>query len=195
MTLNFPAAPASGATHNAANGLQYTYDGVKWTSQGAYATGLKDIVKLDNIASQFDGSRTSFNLTVNLVGINPLNAESLTISLGGVIQEPQITDDNGVYGAGAYSVNSATGVITFASAPAAGTTFYGVLQSRLPIGTLSDGAVTNAKVNSAAAIDATKLSFTVSTAASIPLLTSIGFIPAVTYFTPSLTIACLMVDI
>ena len=160
MTLNFPAAPASGATHNAANGLQYTYDGVKWTSQGAYATGLKDIVKLDNIASQFDGSRTSFNLTVNLVGINPLNAESLTISLGGVIQEPQITDDNGVYGAGAYSVNSATGVITFASAPAAGTTFYGVLQSRLPIGTLSDGAVTNAKVNSAAAIDATKLSFT-----------------------------------
>lgn len=160
MTLNFPAAPASGATHNAANGLQYTYDGVKWTSQGAYATGLKDIVKLDNIASQFDGSRTSFNLTVNSVGINPLNAESLTISLGGVIQEPQITDDNGVYGAGAYSVNSATGVITFASAPAAGTTFYGVLQSRLPIGTLSDGAVTNAKVNSAAAIDATKLSFT-----------------------------------
>lgn len=166
MTLNFPAAPASGATHNAANGLQYIFDGVKWTSQGAYATGLKDVVKLDNIASQFNGSLTSFNLTINSVGVNPLSAESLTISLGGVIQEPQT----------AYTVNSATGVITFASAPAADTTFYGVLQSRLPvntaaIGTLGDGAVsttgklangvvTNAKVNSAAAIDATKLSFT-----------------------------------
>jgi len=136
MTLNFPAAPASGATHNATNGLQYTYDGVKWTSQGAYATGLKDVVKLDSIASQFNGSLTSFTLTNNSVGINPLSAESLTISLGGVIQEPQT----------AYTVNSATGVITFTSAPAAGTTFYGVLQSRLPvntaaIGTLGDGAV------------------------------------------------------
>jgi hypothetical protein len=135
-TLNFSAAPASGATHNAANGLQYVYDGVKWTSQGAYASGLKDIVKLDNIASQFNGSLTSFNLTANLAGVNPLSAESLTISLGGVIQEPQT----------AYTINSSAGTITFASAPAAGTTFYGVLQSRLPvntaaIGTLGDGAV------------------------------------------------------
>ena len=184
MALNFPAAPTSGATHNAANGLQYTYDGVKWTSQGAYATGLKDIVKLDSIASQFNGSLTSFNLTSNSVAVNPLSAESLTISLGGVIQEPQT----------AYTINTSAGTITFASAPATGTSFYGVLQSRLPLSaasvTLGDdtvtvgklatgavvetklatgavvetklatGAVTNAKVNSAAAISATKLSFT-----------------------------------
>lgn len=154
MTLNFPAASASGATHNAANGLQYTFDGVKWTSQGAYATGVSDKLKLDNIASQFNGSLTSFSLTANSVGINPLNAESLTISLNGVIQEPQT----------AYTINTATGIITFASAPPAGSTFYGILQSRLPFSsasvTLGDGTVTNAKVNSAAAIDATKLSFT-----------------------------------
>jgi len=125
--LNFPAAPASGATHNAANGLQYTYDGVKWTSQGAYATGATDVLKLDSIASQFNGTLTSFNLTANSVGLNPSNAESLTISLNGVIQEPQT----------AYTINSATGVITFASAPPAGATFYGVLQSSLPLGSLA----------------------------------------------------------
>ena len=34
--LNFPASPSSGDVHNAANGLQYAFDGVKWTSQGAY---------------------------------------------------------------------------------------------------------------------------------------------------------------
>ena len=100
--LNFPAAPTSGDTHNAANGLQYTYDGVKWTSQGAYATGATDVLKLDSIASQFNGTLTSFNLTANSVGLNPSNAESLTISLNGVIQEPQT----------AYTINSATGVIT-----------------------------------------------------------------------------------
>ena len=38
--------------------------------------------------------------------------------------------------------------------------------------------------------EAIKLALTWSTAASIPLLTSIGFMPAVTYFTPSLIIAC-----
>ena len=36
----------------------------------------------------------------------------------------------------------------------------------------------------------TRFCFTTSTAASIPLFTSIGFMPAVTYFTPSFTIAC-----
>jgi len=167
-TLNFPATPASGTTHNAANGLQYTYDGVKWTSQGSYATGIQDIVKLDNIADQFNGSLTTFNLTVNSGAIFPLSAEALTISLGGVIQEPQT----------AYTINTIAGTITFASAPLDGTKFYGVLQSRLPVNTaaigtlgdgavssegkLADGVVTNAKVNSAAAIDAAKLSFTQS---------------------------------
>ena len=140
-TLNFPAAPANGATHNAANGLQYIYDGVKWTSHGAYATGVSDNTKLDNIASQFNGTLTSFNLTANSSGINPLNAESLTISLNGVIQEPST----------AYTVNAATGVITFASAPTAGSTFYGILQSRLPL----------------AQIDATNVTFTAAGAGAV----------------------------
>ena len=38
--------------------------------------------------------------------------------------------------------------------------------------------------------DEINFSLTESTAASIPLFTSIGFMPAVTYLQPSLTIAC-----
>ena len=38
MALNFPASPFTGDVHNASNGLQYHFDGVKWVSQGAYNT-------------------------------------------------------------------------------------------------------------------------------------------------------------
>ena len=38
MALNFPASPSTGDVHNASNGLQYHFDGVKWVSQGAYNT-------------------------------------------------------------------------------------------------------------------------------------------------------------
>ena len=38
MALNFPASPSTGNVHNASNGLQYHFDGVKWVSQGAYNT-------------------------------------------------------------------------------------------------------------------------------------------------------------
>lgn len=38
MALNFPSSPSTGDVHNASNGLQYHFDGVKWVSQGAYNT-------------------------------------------------------------------------------------------------------------------------------------------------------------
>ena len=149
--INFPANPATGDIKAAENGLQYSFDGDKWVSQGAYATGVQDIAKLDSISSQFNGVNNSFNLIANGSRVFPLNAESILISLGGVIQEPQV----------AYTVDTETGVITFASAPAANTTFYGIIHSRLSISSaLGDGTVTNAKVNATAAIDASKLSFT-----------------------------------
>ena len=127
MALNFPTTPTTGQEHDATNGIKYLFDGVKWITQGSYGSGLKDIVKLDNIASQFNGTLTTFNLTANSQTLKPTNAESLTISLGGVIQEPQV----------AYTINTTAGTITFASAPATGTTFYGILNSRLPVGTLN----------------------------------------------------------
>jgi len=152
MALNFPTAPTTGQTHDATNGIRYIFDGVKWITQGSNASGLKDIVKLDSITSQFNGTLTTFDLKTSGTTVKPFNAETLTISLGGVIQEPQT----------AYTVDTNAGTITFASAPPTGIAFYGLLNSRAPLstGTLSDGAVTNAKVNATAAIDATKLAFT-----------------------------------
>jgi len=146
--LNFPASPSSGDVHNAANGLQYAFDGVKWTSQGTYDTGAINAQKLDSIASSFNGSTTTFNLKVNNNTIKPHNEQSLSIVLNGHLQEP-VT---------AYTTSQTNGTITFATAPAAGTTFFGVLLSRLPVaGSILDGSVTNVKVASDAAIDGSKI--------------------------------------
>ena len=149
MALNFPTTPTTGQSHDASNGIRYIFDGVKWITQGSNASGLKDIIKLDSITSQFNGTLTTFDLKANGITVKPFNAETLTISLGGVIQEPQT----------AYTVDTNAGTITFDSAPPTGMAFYGILNSRAPLstGSLSDGSVTNAKVNANAAIDGSKL--------------------------------------
>ena len=70
--------------------------------------------KLDSIATSFNGSETNFTLTIDGLEVTP-TAQNLMISLGGVVQEPGT----------AFTVNGST--ITFASAPADATTFFGVL--------------------------------------------------------------------
>ena len=155
MALNFPASPSTGDVHNASNNLSYFFDGVKWITQGSYNTGTINTIKLDSLTSSFNGSLTTFNLTSNSVSVKPANAQSVMISLGGVIQEPTT----------AYTKNSETGTISFASAPASSTAFFGIVYSRLPQSTttVSDGAITNAKVNATAAIDKSKLNISDAT--------------------------------
>ena len=132
MALNFPANPSTGDVHNASNNLSYFFDGVKWITQGLYNTGTINTVKLDSLTSSFNGSLTTFNLTSNSNSVKPPNAESVMISLGGVIQEPTT----------AYTINSETGTITFASAPASNTAFFGIVYSRLPqSGTLTASGI------------------------------------------------------
>ena len=123
MALNFPASPTNGDVHNAANGLKYTYDGVKWTSQGTYSSGSIAPLKLDDIRSSFDGTTKTFNLTEGGTTVNAHSAESVLISVAGVVKEP--TAD--------YTVNVAAGTITFTTAPTNGQSFWGVVYSRLPI--------------------------------------------------------------
>ena len=83
----------------------------------------------------FDGSRTVFNLTADGVSVYPTSPSTMIISLGGVIQEPNTS----------YTVTGDT--ITFTTAPASGTTFWGVaLGDVLDIGTPSDKSVTSAKL-------------------------------------------------
>ena len=69
-------------------------------------------LKLDDISSQFDGSTSTFNLTVGGQAFFPINPYTLLVSLGGVIQEP----------ISAFTINH--NQINFASAPRAGAEFF-----------------------------------------------------------------------
>jgi len=73
MTLNFPSSPSSGDLHNASNGLQYHFDGTKWTSQGAYnATTISTL----NFTQQGTGavSRSVQNKLEDVVSVKDFNA-------------------------------------------------------------------------------------------------------------------------
>ena len=88
-------------------------------------------VKLDDLQSQFDGSKTTFTLTSGGQSYKPGSANTLLVSLGGVIQEAvsayQIVEDQ----------------ITFASAPQSGANFFCVVLATTnvtPLSTLTIGA-------------------------------------------------------
>ena len=91
--------------------------------------------KLDDISASFNGSLTTFNLTVAGAAYTASQASQLIVSVGGVLQEPE----------GAYTVSGST--ITFTSPPAGSADFFAVaLGDTLNIGTPSDGTVTAAKL-------------------------------------------------
>ena len=71
--------------------------------------------KLDDISSQFDNSTTTFNLEVGGEAFFPINAYTLLVSLGGVIQEA-IT-----------SFTIVENQINFAAAPVSGANFFCVV--------------------------------------------------------------------
>jgi hypothetical protein len=96
--------------------------------------------KLTDISGSFNGVTTSFTLSVPPGGssyyVTPASPYQLLISLGGVIQQPDID----------YTVS--TNTITFTTAPASGLSFFGILAGdALNIGTPSDNTVTAAKLN------------------------------------------------
>ena len=69
-------------------------------------------LKLDDIASQFDDSTTTFNLTLGGQAFFAGNPYTLLVSLGGVIQEP----------IAAFTITESQ--INFAAAPMAGADFF-----------------------------------------------------------------------
>jgi hypothetical protein len=74
--------------------------------------GTGDIIILDNISGQFDGTRTTFGLTYQGVPIpNTETAARIMLNLGGILQAP---DES-------YTVVDS--VCTFSAAPAAGISF------------------------------------------------------------------------
>ena len=92
---------------------------------------------LDSIASQFNGSTTTFSLLFNGVSQSVGDASQLIVSLNGVIQEPLT----------AYTLGSGGSTIVFSSAPASGGTCFiiklgGVGSTSTPL----DGSVDASKL-------------------------------------------------
>jgi hypothetical protein len=81
--------------------------------------------KLDSISSSFNGSSTSFGLTVSGTVYYPVSANTLGIYVGGVAQEP----------ISSYSVSGSN--IVFTEAPASGLTFWGVGYGTTAVATLN----------------------------------------------------------
>jgi len=92
-------------------------------------------VKLDDLQPQFNGSTTTFTLTSGGASYTPGSANTLLVSLGGVIQEP----------IEAFTVINDQ--ITFANPPTASTSVFIVaLGAAVSIGTPADGTVTASKL-------------------------------------------------
>ena len=88
---------------------------------------------LDDITSSFNSACTTFSLMQSAVALVPGAASNLIISLGGVLQEPEV----------AYTVTGSS--IIFSSAPANTQPFFGILLGDvLDVGQVSQGAVINA---------------------------------------------------
>ena len=97
-------------------------------SQGSY-------LKLDNIESQFDGSKVSFDLTAGGSAFFPGSSMALLVSVGGVVQEAET----------AYTIDQSS--IEFASAPSAGDDCYIIVMgTSIGVSVPADGSVTMAKL-------------------------------------------------
>lgn len=89
--------------------------------------------KMDNLT--FDGSTSTFNITVDGVAVTPPTSYSMLVSLGNVVLNPGV----------GFSINGAT--ISFASPPATLTAFFGLIfGDTLFTGTPSDATVTDSKI-------------------------------------------------
>ena len=110
---NFPINPGiSSIFTDTTSGFRYKWTGTVWKSFTSSAGN--DVKKLDDISSGFDNSTTTFALTLGAAAVTPVNAQSLTVSLGGVVQEPG-TD---------YTVSGSN--ITFTTAPNSGLDFFAI---------------------------------------------------------------------
>ena len=128
-TLNFPDDPTTGDVYTDGNsGFSYEWNGTVWISTDP--STASNIREIDDISGDFDGSDTDFTLKVSAVNVEPVNAQQLIISLGGVMQNAG--DD--------FTVSGST--ITFTTAPQSGLSFFGtLLGTALSLNTIADGTV------------------------------------------------------
>ena len=130
MALNFPDSPTLNQVYtDTTSGFSYKWNGSVWISYES--STASNIQELDDISASFNGSATSFALTVGGQSITPANTNQLIISVGGVMKNP--TNDFYISGSN----------IVFTTAPASGLTFFGtLLGTALSLNTIPDGTVT-----------------------------------------------------
>tara|TARA_Y100001951_G_scaffold88380_1_gene79934 strand:- start:3451 stop:6261 length:2811 start_codon:yes stop_codon:yes gene_type:complete len=78
----------------------------------SFTNNLTNVQILDDIKSQFNGSKQNFDLTSNDIPFQAVSDRALMVILGGVIQAPGVD----------YTINGDE--ITFTTAPVSGLTFY-----------------------------------------------------------------------
>jgi hypothetical protein len=121
----------SGSDYTATDGTSITLaNSVPSGTTIEYITLLPSVnnnlyTKLDNISSSFNGSSTSFGLSVSGTPYYPVSSNTLGIYVGGVAQEP----------ISSYSVSGSN--IVFTEAPASGLTFWGVGYGTTAVATLN----------------------------------------------------------
>ena len=97
-------------------------------SQGNY-------LKLDDISSQFDGSKVSFDLTAGGSAFFPGSSMALVVSLGGVLQEPEAS----------FTIDQSS--IEYASAPSSSQScFIVVMGTSIGVSVPADASVTMPKL-------------------------------------------------
>ena len=115
LSLAPPTATSLGGV-KAGDNITIATDGTISSSGGGGGSAQIEII--DSIASQFNGSQTSFNLKVG--GLNLPSSTTIArlfIFVGGIEQVPGATN--------AFTWNAASSTITFTSAPPTGATFDG----------------------------------------------------------------------
>ena len=95
-----------------------------------------NFIKLDDLQSQFDGSKTTFNLTTGGNSYKPGSANALLVSLGGIIQEV------------GTSFTVSNDQKTFSNPPTADAQIFIIaLGNSVTIGTPADGRIDATKLN------------------------------------------------
>ena len=95
-----------------------------------------NFIKLDDLQSQFNGAKTTFNLTTGGLSYTPGSANALLVSLGGIIQEV----------GSAFTVTNDQ--ITFSNPPTADANIFIIaLGNSVTISTPADASVNAAKLN------------------------------------------------
>ena len=96
-----------------------------------------NFIKLDDLQSQFNGAKTTFNLTTGGLSYTPGSANALLVSLGGIIQEV----------GSAFTV--ANDQITFSNPPTADANIFIIaLGNSVSIGTPADATINAEKLSS-----------------------------------------------